>query len=132
MPTNNLNKDVTTFMNALNHPFSNEIEALRTIILNANASLTENIKWNAPNYSVNNEDRITMRINPPKQQVQLIFHRGAKVKEQPATPIITDSSGLLTWKENDRAIATFKTITDIEKHTPHLITLINNWINATT
>jgi hypothetical protein len=132
MPTNNLNKDVTTFMNALNHPFSNEIEVLRTIILNANASLTENIKWNAPNYSVNNEDRITMRINPPKQQVQLIFHRGAKVKEQPTVPIITDSSGLLAWKENDRAIATFKTITDIEKHTPQLITLINNWINATT
>ena len=132
MPTNNSNKDVTTFITALNHPFSNEIELLRTIILNANVSLTENIKWNAPNYSVNNEDRITMRINPPKKQVQLIFHRGAKVKEQPTAPIITDVSGLLVWKENDRAIATFKSITDIEKHTTQLITLITNWINATT
>ena len=49
--------------------------------------LTEGIKWNGPNYSINGEDRITIRINPPKQ-LQVIFHRGAKVKEPPAERLL--------------------------------------------
>ena len=61
-----LNNDVTRFLDELHHPLRREIEALRVIILQANALLGENIKWNGPNYSVGAEDRITMRIQPPK------------------------------------------------------------------
>lgn len=127
----NASLEVTTFLDALNHPFRSEIEQLRLIILGANASLTENIKWNGPNYCVNDEDRITMKIQPPRQ-IQLIFHRGAKKREQPKEKLIQDSSGLLTWKENDRAIATFKNSKDVEAAGSALTTIINDWINATT
>lgn len=74
----NLNIEVTALLEAINHPFRNEIEQLRICILEANNRLEENIKWNGPNYCFNNEDRITMRVQPPTMQVQLIFHRGAK------------------------------------------------------
>ncbi len=94
-----------------------------------NSGLTENIKWNGPSYHFNNSDRITMRIQPPKQ-VQLIFHRGAKVQEQPKDKIIKDDSGLLTWKENDRAVATFKNMADIENSKSDLATIIKDWISA--
>lgn len=94
----NFSKDVTAFLDALNHPYRNEIEQLRHVILSANKSLTENIKWNGPNYCVGDADRITMRIQPPKQ-LQLIFHRGAKVQKQPKERIIKDESGFLVWKE---------------------------------
>lgn len=57
-----LNNEVTAFLDALNHPFRNEIQQLRNIILAANDGLTENIKWNGPNYCFNQADRITMRI----------------------------------------------------------------------
>ncbi len=125
------NLEVTKFLNALNHPFREEIEQLRLIILSANASLTENIKWNGPNYCVNDEDRITMKIQPPRQ-IQLIFHRGAKKQEQPKERLIQDTSGLLTWKENDRAIATFKNMQQIEAGKGTLNTIINDWISKTT
>ena len=125
-----MNKDVTKFLDELNHPFRKEIEQLRLIILNATAGLTENIKWNGPNYSFGNNDRITMRIQPPKQ-VQLIFHRGAKVKEQPKEKLIQDDSGLLTWKENDRAVATFKNPADITGREQALIHVVKEWIRAT-
>ena len=49
-PKINLNSEVTNFLNELNHPFRNEIEQLRNCILSANSKLTENIKWNGPNY----------------------------------------------------------------------------------
>lgn len=75
-----MNEEVTRFLDELNHPLRDEIEQLRKNILAANDRLTENIKWNGPNFCFDGEDRITMRIHPPKQ-IQLIFHRGAKVQK---------------------------------------------------
>ncbi len=129
MSTTNYNSEVTDFLDGLNHPFRAEIDALRTIILTAQPDLTENIKWNGPNYSFHGEDRITMRILPPKQ-VQLIFHRGAKKQTQPADKLIETSGKLLLWKENDRAIASFKTMNDIENNRVELTEIVQKWIEA--
>jgi hypothetical protein len=98
--------------------------------LTANARLTENIKWNGPNYCFNNEDRITLKIQPPIKQAQLIFHRGAKKQSQPQEKLIANKSKMLVWKENDRAIATFKSLQDIENGKTELTTIINEWITA--
>ena len=125
------NIEVTKFLDEQNHPFRNEIEQLRLIILGANDKLIENIKWNGPNYCFDNEDRITMRIQPPTKQVQLIFHRGAKKQVQPNDRLITNKSKLLVWKENDRAIVTFKSLQAIENGKDELTTIVNEWISAT-
>lgn len=126
-----MNNEVSEFLKQQNHPFRSEIERVRQIILAANAELTENIKWNGPNYSVHAEDRITMRIQPPKAQLQLIFHRGAKKLTQPATKLITTHSKLLVWKENDRAIVTFNSLAEIDEHAVELTQIVNQWIKAT-
>ena len=123
----NMNPEVTTFLDNLNHPFRNEIEELRTIILSAKSGIEENIKWNGPNYTFNGEDRITMKIQPPKN-IQLIFHRGAKKLEQPKDKLINDDSNLLVWKENDRAIATFNNMEEIENAASDLKEIIRKWI----
>ena len=125
-----INIEVTDFLNDLNHPFIKEIEQLRNCILSANKNISENIKWNGPNYCMDNEDRITMRVQPPTKQVQLIFHRGAKKKEQPKEKLIANKSKMLVWKENDRAIVTFKSLQDIENGKTELVTIINDWIKA--
>ena len=59
----NLNSEVTNFLNEQKHPFRKEIEELRNYILSSNAALTENIKWNVPNYCFHNEDRISHQLN---------------------------------------------------------------------
>lgn len=123
------NEEVTNFLDNLNHPLRNEIEMIRQIILNSNPKLIENIKWNGPNYCDESEDRITMRIQPPKQ-IQLIFHRGAKVLEQPQSRLINDESKLLAWKANDRAVATFKTLADINSNQSTLREIVNEWVKA--
>ncbi|WP_299180867.1 DUF1801 domain-containing protein [uncultured Chryseobacterium sp.] len=131
MKTNTkLNDEVSQFLDELNHPLRSEIDRLRTVILSSSVDLKENIKWNGPNYYFNGEDRITMKIQPPKQ-IQLIFHRGAKKLEQPETRLIDDSSGVLTWKENDRAFMSFKNLNDIEKSESSLSNIIESWISAT-
>ena len=125
-----LNDEVTAFLDALNHPMRAEIEELRHVILQTDSSIAENIKWNGPNYTYRNEDRITMKIQPPKQ-IQLIFHRGVKKLAQPDSRLIEDESKLLVWKENDRAIVTFKTLDEIRNAQTEIARIVQKWIQAT-
>jgi Domain of unknown function (DU1801) len=127
--TNNLNNEVTLFLDKLQHPLRAEIEILRKTVIIANNRITENIKWNGPNYIFDGSDRITMRINPPKQ-IQLVFHRGAKVLEQPKDKLIKDNSGLLIWKTNDRAIVSFKDLEAIKLNFLPLTKIINKWLEV--
>ncbi len=124
-----LNPEVTAFLDGQSHPLRDNIEILRGIILESNPEISENIKWNGPNYCFEDKDRITMRIHPPKQ-LQLIFHRGAQKVKQPAERLIEDASGLLEWKENDRAVATFKNIEAINTEKENLQKIVNKWIDA--
>lgn len=126
----NLNNEVTALLDDLKHPFRKEIELVRNYILSADKNLTENIKWNGPNYCIDSEDLITMRVQPPTQQLQLIFHRGARKQEQPKDKLIANKSKMLVWKENDRAIITFKSSQDIENGKAELSTIVNDWIKS--
>jgi uncharacterized protein YdhG (YjbR/CyaY superfamily) len=120
---------VDSFLDNLSHPLKKEILILRQIILQANRKLTEHIKWNAPSFCIDGDDRITMKLFPPKN-IQLIFHRGAKVKAQPKERLIQDQSGLLKWMANDRAMAEFVSAEQIISQKKALSTLINVWISA--
>ncbi len=124
---NKLNKDVTHFLIKLNHPFFEEINELRKIILGSEKEIIENIKWNGPNYSFKNQDFLTLKIHPPKN-IQLIFHRGAKKLKQPETKFIEDTSNLLVWKENDRAIVTFNSLIEIQLQKSVICENVSNWI----
>ena len=79
--TNNLNQAVTVFLDELNHPFRKEIEKLRNYILSSNNDLTENIKWNGPNYCYEDQDRITIRIHANKE-LQIILTIQTKRQER--------------------------------------------------
>jgi hypothetical protein len=122
-----LNPEVTSFLDQQNHPLRTLIDVIRSFILNAEPTLSENIKWNGPNFSYEGQDRITVKINPPKQ-IQLIFHRGAKVLEQPKDKLITEDFGLLLWKENDRAIATIKNEEELLENSEKWKSIIKQWI----
>lgn len=123
-----LNNEVSTLVNAVNHPLEAEIHDLRGFILSVNDELTENIKWNGPNYVFNGQDRITMRVQAPKL-VQLIFHRGAKVQEALKDNFIDDRSGLLDWKSNDRAVITFRNREEIEAGKEALREIVKKWLS---
>lgn len=124
------NASVTHFLDALNHPLRTEIEHLRSIILSAMDGLTENIKWNAPNYGYEGQDRITMKLYPPRQ-IQLIFHRGAKKQALPKERLIPIGANLLVWKENDRAIASFKTLPEVDQAREELAAIVKAWVMNT-
>jgi hypothetical protein len=124
-------QDVLNFLDKLDHPLKEGIVELRKIILKSNVKLTEHIKWNAPSFCVDGEDRLTMRLFPPKN-IQLIFHRGAKVKVQPKQKLVSGHLSFLKWPANDRAVATFNNLQDVKGSETEIRELVNEWIDATT
>ncbi len=120
---------VNQFMAELTHPLKAEIEAVRAIILSADAGITEHIKWNAPSFCYAGDDRVTFKLHPP-QRIQLIFHRGAKVKDS-TNFAFEDTSGLLHWVAKDRAMVTLQDQQQIDTNREVLQTLVKNWMKAT-
>jgi hypothetical protein len=127
MPT--LNIEVTKLLDNLNLPLRDAIELLRSIITNVNKEVEESIKWNSPNYNLNGNDLITLKVQPNKTNIQIIFHRGAKVKAQPKDKIISENSDFLIWKSNDRTIATFTDISEIIENQDLIISWITTWLD---
>jgi hypothetical protein len=120
---------VAQFLAALDDPRKAEVAQLRTIILDADPGITEQIKWTAPSFCYRGDDRVTMRLHP-KGGVQLIFHRGAKVKDS-TDFAFEDSSSLMQWATKDRAIVTFHTLAEITAQQAVLEDLVRRWVAAT-
>lgn len=122
-----LNPEVTAFLEEMNHPLIELIEYLRGIILSTDPNLVEGIKWNGPNYSLDGKARVTLKIYPPKQ-VQVILHRGAKVKEQPVQRLLVDEYPMLEWKVNDRAVLTFRSLAELERCQAVVREIVAKWL----
>jgi len=123
-----MNHEVSNYLSQLEHPLKAELLQLRDYIKTDFPKLTEIIKWNAPSYQHNDIDFLTFNLARPKD-IKLILHRGAKNKEMPIAKLIEDTSGLLQWAANDRAVITFTNLAGITNQRESLKTIIQNWIN---
>lgn len=122
---------VEEFLQKLDHPFKKEIEAVRNIILSTNPEITEHIKWNAPSFCYQNEDRVTFNLHG-KGYFRLIFHCGAKIKATKAqTRLFEDTTGLLDWAANDRAILKLTSMEDVQSKQNQLAELVTKWLEVT-
>ena len=121
--------EVDGFLVALQQPSVDEIGALRLAILASNSDIAERIKWKAPSFGYRGDDRVTFRL-PPKGGLQLIFHRGAKVKDTTGFAF-GDDTGLMDWAAPDRAIIRIADSADARAKQAQIVALVNRWLNAT-
>ena len=121
---------VDQFLAQLQHPLKAEIEEVRRIIVGADSGVTEQVKWNAPSFCFNGDDRVTMRLQPGNR-LELVFHRGVKVKDATGFSF-TDPSGLMKWVAADRATVSFASMEDVARHREALGALVAEWMRATT
>lgn len=123
----NQNPEVDRLMQTFEHPQKEAIEYLRTVLLNVDPQITEQVKWNAPSFCYGGVDRVTFQMK--SKDVQLIFHRGAKVKDD-ASFTFHDDSGLMKWRTNDRAMVTFKDLADAKAHEEAFSSLVSRWMKT--
>lgn len=124
-------EQVIEFLRQLRHPLKTEIEEVRKIILSASDQITEHIKWNAPSFCINNQDRITFNLHG-KEGFRLIFHCGSKRTEYADKgPFFQDDTKLLDWITGDRAMIKFLSASDVENNRNHLIKVVTKWLEVT-
>ncbi|MBA9086161.1 uncharacterized protein YdhG (YjbR/CyaY superfamily) [Fontibacillus solani] len=70
-------QQVVDYLNHLDHPLKKEIEEARRIILGVNEQISEHIKWNAPSFCFNGDDRVTFNLQG-KGFFRIVFHCGDK------------------------------------------------------
>lgn len=121
---------VDAFMAKLTHPLADVAQAVRTIILSADAEIGEEIKWNAPAFFYTGElppfnpkehTRHVVVFNFYKQDcIRLVFPSGARVK---------DKSGLLEGNYPDgRRIAMFRSMSEVESRKAALQGIVKQWL----
>ncbi|WP_018349948.1 DUF1801 domain-containing protein [Longispora albida] len=119
---------VDQLMATVTHPHKDAVEYLRTAILAADPEITEQVKWNAPSFCYEGTDRVTFQLKSP--EVQLILHRGAKVRDDADTFSFHDDTGLMRWRSADRALVTFADLGDVKAHQEAFIALVQRWVKA--
>ncbi|WP_413668601.1 DUF1801 domain-containing protein [Mucilaginibacter sp. Mucisp86] len=121
---------VDAYMQKLDHPLKEVLEALRKIILTVDDEIGEHIKWNAPSFLYTGE----MKPFDPKEYkryiivtnvyqkdcIRLVFPTGAK---------INDTSGLLSGDYADgRQLAFFHNMDEVAAKEGALRNAIKTWL----
>lgn len=124
-------KEVDAFMSKLDHPLKTTIELLREIVLSSNKGVTEHIKWKAPSFLYDGDDKITFNLHKA-HMVMVIFHRGAKAKDSKGKEnLFGDTTALLEWLSPDRAVAKFTGLEELKAKEGHFKRTVKKWLSTT-
>jgi len=121
---------VNAYMQKLDHPLKDVLEALRQVILSTDKEIGEEIKWNAPTFFYSG----VMKPSDPKEYkryivvsnvyqkncIRLVFPSGGKLE---------DKSGLLEGDYADgRRLAMFYGLEDVKSKEKTLQKLVKQWL----
>jgi uncharacterized protein YdhG (YjbR/CyaY superfamily) len=114
----NNEEEVNIFMEVLEHPLKDEVQAVRKIIKTSSDVLCERIKWAAPSYYFDKTDLVTFNLRSAKH-VMLVFHNIA---------IVSVQSELLQGEHKDRRMLYFNSMDDIKVKKPELERIIKEYV----
>jgi hypothetical protein len=116
---------VERFLAELNHPLKPIVLAFRSLILSADPSISEGIKWNVPSFRTS-EFFATLHLRA-QDRVSIILHFGAK-KRDTSGIVVSDPEALLEWLAHDRAQLTFRDLDDLKNKRSAVTEIIREWI----
>ena len=127
MPKPRFDPAVTALLDQHAHPLRAEIDALRTIVLAADASIEEGVKWNTASFKTS---EWFATLNGPKQtkEAMVVLHAGAKAKGTVLQDRVADPTGMVRWLGKDRGLVVFANLADITARKAALQKLLRAWI----
>lgn len=105
------------------------IDALRAIVRSAAPGAVETIKWNAPSFAVDGQDRITLGLDR-KGAARLVLHCGAKPRAIVDLTAL-DHGAVAQWPSLDRGVVVFRDLEDIRQREIAVSALCSRWVAAT-
>jgi len=103
-------------------------EQVRRLVASAVPGLDEHVKWNAPSFLVDGDDRITLNFGP-RGDVRVVLHRGVMVKMDGFA--FDDPDGLAAWPSPHRGVVTLRDEADLAAKADALAALLVRWVAAT-
>lgn len=117
---------VAAFLDALAHPHRPGIDTLRQAILGADPRITEQIKWNAPSFKLQ-DHFLTFKLHPPGT-LQLIFHVGAKPLLPARTFKLDLPAQAVKWPAPDRCVLTVADAQQARAWAPLVALAVTQWL----
>lgn len=121
-----MSAEIDALLAEINHPLSAQVEELRKLILAADPSIEEGIKWNS--LSFRTHEWFATFNKRAMDRVEFVFHLGAKVRNDAEVTSIPDPAGLLNWRGKDRAIITFKDTEAVEQKKAAFADVVKAWV----
>jgi hypothetical protein len=121
---------VEEMLRTTDHPLREEIGEVRRLLLDADPSIREGVKWNAPSFRTTEWFATLNNPGNPRarDRVMLVLHAGAKAKGIATKGKVPDPEGLLRWLGEDRALVTFTDRRDIRAKRVALQAVVREWI----
>lgn len=102
------------------------VDMLRSLALNARIGVTEHIKWNAPSFCINGDDRITLGTDT-KGRIRIILHRGAKPKDNKDFHFDAPAD-LVSWPAVDRGLITVESLAMLHAREQDVDDVLRRWM----
>lgn len=120
---------VEELVSALDDHTREQVQLLRDLIGSLDADLTEHIKWNAPSYVCDGEDRIAMNLRNKQGLVKLVLHMGAtRPEDRKGAPVLLEDEGIVEWASDIRGFVTFADVADVRAKEPVLRRVLMSWL----
>jgi len=123
-----MTETVEAYLESLSPEDLARVNRLREIVRSAGPDLAEDIKWNAPSFSRNGTDCVTLGIER-KGGVRMVLHRGAKTQST-AGFSFDDTDGIAKWPAADRGVVVLGSVDEIAEQEDALVRLVARWLNA--
>ncbi|MBG6055065.1 hypothetical protein IWX81_001476 [Salinibacterium sp. CAN_S4] len=111
------------------------VNAVRSVVADAQPDAVEHIKWNSPSWVVDGIDQATISAQG-KAGVRLVLHRGASRPENAgadagaASVFAGDPLGMLTWHSDIRASLLVTDLADLAGRRDAAVELVRSWLAA--
>lgn len=122
-------KTIDEFMNSLDSDKRMQITVLRQVIVSVDPAIREHIKWNAPSYVLDGEDRVTFNVMNKEGVVKLVLHMGATRKENKTdSPVLVEENEIIEWNSDIRGTISFKSMEDVTSNKAALSLILKKWL----
>ncbi|MDQ0643109.1 DUF1801 domain-containing protein [Microbacterium murale] len=120
---------VDDFLASLQPQRRADVDSMRALVQHAEPELTEIVKWNSPDYTLDGVDRLTINA-AGRGPVRLILHFGTdRAEDKAAAPTFGgDPDGLLTWHSDIRASLALPNDADLAGARDPIISVIRAWL----
>lgn len=126
-----ISQSIEDYYDTLEHPMKDLLFALRKIILGADSSVGEQVKWNSPSFFFTGEmeefdakkylrDIVVLNLHKPNL-ILMVFPTGNRIE---------DHEGVLEGKyEDGRRMISIRSAEDLESKSHAIQSVIKNWLS---